>query len=190
MEVFVTGKYKDFKEYMEDNYFDDIKNRLGSFIVKNKDSFENDDFYKITWIEQDEIEYTVSGVTFKDLGDDWIEIRTTVDADVHFQGYTRGGADSDYDTKHYNVFFKARIDEGLKDVKVTNVTEYSVADYNKDKSMSQSWLNYLYEDRMDEYAEDFLRRNYPKALLQYMAIDPLEVVDVLWSSFFVTFVAK
>ena len=178
MEVFVTGKYKDFKEYMEDNYFDDIKNRLGSFIVKNKDSFENDDFYKITWIEQDEIEYTVSGVTFKDLGDDWIEIRTTVDADVHFQGYTRGGADSDYDTKHYNVFFKARIDEGLKDVKVTNVTEYSVADYNKDKSMSQSWLNYLYEDRMDEYAEDFLRRNYPKALLQYMAIDPLEVVDL------------
>lgn len=78
--MFVTGKYKDFKEYMEDNYFDDIKNRLGSFIVKNKDSFENDDFYKITWIEQDEIEYTVSGVTFKDLGDDWIEIRTTVDA--------------------------------------------------------------------------------------------------------------
>ena len=70
MEVFVTGKYEDFKEYMEDNYFDDIKNRLGSFIVKNKDSFENDDFYKITWIEQDEIEYTVSGVTFKDLGDD------------------------------------------------------------------------------------------------------------------------
>lgn len=179
MEVFVTGKYKDFKEYMEDNYFDDIKNRLGSFIVKNKDSFENDDFYKITWIEQDEIEYTVSGVTFKDLGDDWIEIRTTVDADVHFQGYTRGGADSDYDTKHYNVSFKARIDEGLKDVKVTNVTEYSVADYNKDKSMSQSWLNYLYEDRMDEYAEDFLRRNYPKALLQYMAIDPLEVVDAM-----------
>lgn len=179
MEVFVTGKYKDFKEYMEDNYFDDIKNRLGSFIVKNKDAFENDDFYNITWIEQDEIEYTVSGVTFKDLGDDWIEIRTTVDADVHFQGYTRGGADSDYDTKHYNVFFKARIDEGLKDVKVTNVTEYSVADYNKDKSMSQSWLNYLYEDRMDEYAEDFLRRNYPKALLQYMAIDPLEVVDAM-----------
>ena len=101
--MFVTGKYKDFKEYMEDNYFGDIKNRLGSFIVKNKDAFENDDFYKITWIEQDEIEYTVSGVTFKDLGDDWIEIRTTVDADVHFQGYTRGGADSDYDTKHYNV---------------------------------------------------------------------------------------
>ena len=179
MEVFVTGKYKDFKEYMEDIYFDDIKKWLGSFIVKNKDAFENDDFYKITWIEQDEIEYTVSGVTFKDLGDDWIEIRTTVDADVHFQGYTRGGADSDYDTRHYNVFFKARIDEGLKDVKVTNVTEYSAAEYNKDKSMSQSWLNYLYEDRMDEYAEDFLHRNYPKALLQHMAIDPLEVVDAM-----------
>ncbi len=27
--MFGTGKYKDFKEYMEDNYFDDIKNWLG-----------------------------------------------------------------------------------------------------------------------------------------------------------------
>lgn len=172
-------KYKDFKEYMEDNYFDDIVKNLGSFIIKNKDSFENNEFYKISWIEQNEISYTVRGATFKDLDDDWIEIRTTVDADVHFNGYTKGGPDSDYDTKHYNVFFKARIDDGLQDVRVTNVTEYSEADYDKDKKLTQSWLNYMREEKMDEYAEDFLRRNYPKALLQYMPIDPFEVVKAM-----------
>lgn len=84
-------KYKDFKEYMDDNYYDDIARRLGSYIVTHKDSFENDEFYKITWIEQYDITYTVCGVTFKDLGNDNIEIRTSIEAQVPFSGYTKYG---------------------------------------------------------------------------------------------------
>lgn len=177
--MFPTKKYKDFNEYMQDNYYNAIAKRLGSFIVQNKDAFENDAFYRISWIDPEEINYTVSGTTFKDLGDGRIEIRTTVDADVPFSGYTRGGQDSDSDTRSYNVFFSAKLDDGLQDMKVTEVSEYYKANYDKDKSMSQSWLNYMYEERMDEYAEDFLRRNYPKALLQHMPIDPYEVAKAM-----------
>lgn len=169
-------KYKDFKEYMDDNYYDDIARRLGSYIVTHKDSFENDKFYKITWIEQYDITYTVCGVTFKDLGNDNIEIRTSIEAQVPFSGYTKYGPDSDGDVKYYNVFFMALLDGELQNVQITNISEYRKADYDKDKTLSQSWLPYLYEEKMDEYAEDFLRRNYPKALLQPMPIDPFEVV--------------
>ena len=139
----ITRKYKDFKDYMENNYYDAIASRLGSYIVAHKDSFENDEFHTITWIEQDEIIYKVCGVTFKSLGDNKIEIRTSVEAQVPFDGLTRYGRDSDGDTKLYNVFFTAYLDEGLKDVRVTDITEYSKANYDKDKSLSQSWLSYL-----------------------------------------------
>lgn len=177
--MFLTRKYKDFNEYMEENYYDDIVKRLGSYIVSNKDSFENDEFHKITWIDQDEITYTVSGTTFKDLGDDYIEIRTSVDADVRFSGYTKYGQDSDSDTRIYNVFFKAKLDDGLHDVRITDVSEYNTALYDRDKTLSQSWLSYMYEEEVDKHAEDFLRRNYPKALLQPMPIDPFEVVKAM-----------
>ena len=177
--MFLTRKYKDFNEYMEENYYDDIVKRLGSYIVSNKDSFENDEFHKITWIDQDEITYTVSGTTFKDLGDGYIEIRTSVDADVRFSGYTKYGQDSDSDTRIYNVFFEAKLDDGLHNVRITDVSEYNVALYDRDKTLSQSWLPYMYEEDVDKHAEDFLQRNYPKALLQPMPIDPFKVVKAM-----------
>lgn len=177
--MFSTKKYKDFNEYMEENYYDDIVKWLGAYIICNRDSFENDEFHKITWIDQDEITYTISGTTFKDLGDGYIEIRTSVDADVRFSGYTKYGQDSDSDTRIYNVFFKARLDDGLHDVRITDVSEYNAALYDRDKTLSQSWLPYMYEEDVDKHAEDFLRRNYSKALLQSMPIDPFEVVKAM-----------
>lgn len=164
---------------MENNYYETIAKNLGAYIVAHKDSFENDEFHTITWIEQDEIIYKVCGVTFKSLGGNKIEIRTSVEAQVPFNGLTRYGRDSDGDTKLYNVFFTAYLDDGLKDVKVTDITEYSKANYDKDKSLSQSWLSYLREEKMDDYAEDFLRRNYPKALLHPMPVDPIEVANAM-----------
>lgn len=177
--VIITKNYKNFNEYVEDNYYDAFARRLGSYIVAHKDSFENEQFYKISWIEQDDITYKVCGTTFKDLGDNNIEIRTTIEAQVPFQGYTKYGPDSDGDSKLYNVFLTAHLDGGLQNEKIINITEYSKAAFDKDKTMSQSWLSYLYEEKMDEYAEDFLRRNYPKALLQPMPIDPFEVVKAM-----------
>ncbi len=101
-------KYKDFKEYMEDNYLDEMLKRLESYIVGHKSDFEDDDFYEIRWVYV--IGGSVCGVTFKDLGDNWLEIRTSVDVDVEFSGKYSGGFDSDSTTKTYNVFFKALLD--------------------------------------------------------------------------------
>ena len=170
-------EYKDFKEYMEYNYYDDIKRRLDPYIVSKKDSFENEDFYEITWIDMNEISYTVCGVTFKETDDGYLEIRTSVDAEVPFSGKTRYGRDSDGATKTYNVFFKAKLDNGLHDVKITEFGEYNKATYDKDKSLSQDLVPYLYEEAIEKNAEDFLKRNYPKALLQPMPLPVEEIVE-------------
>ena len=77
-------KYKDFKEYMENNFYDEIFNRLKPFIAGQKDSFESDEIYKVKWVEVDDIH--VSGVTFKEMEDGFLEIRTSIDADVDVEG--------------------------------------------------------------------------------------------------------
>ena len=40
------GKYADFKEYMEDVYYDDIFNKVKGYVASKKDSFESDEIYK------------------------------------------------------------------------------------------------------------------------------------------------
>lgn len=167
-------RYESFKKYLEDNYIDVIMDRLSAFIVKKKDSFESDEIIYVSWVELQDA--YVSGVTFKDLGNDELEIRSTIDAEVEVKGKSRYGYDSYEVTKCYNVFFKAVLADGLHNVTITEISEYDVNQYDRNKSLSQNLVPYMYEEDVEKHAEDFLRRHYPKALLQPMAIPVEEVV--------------
>lgn len=60
-------KYNNFKEYMEDVYYDEIFNRVKGLVYARKDSFESDTVYSVSYAEPYVIH--VSGVTFKEPDD-------------------------------------------------------------------------------------------------------------------------
>lgn len=166
-------KYKNFKQYMEDNFYDVIFNRLKGYVAENKDRFESDEIYDISFARLED--FKVSGVTFDEGQNNYLDIRVTVDAEIEIKGKTRFGYESDGITKCYNVFFSALLENGLHNTRITNIDEYNERAFNKRKSLSQDLLHYLYEEHIEEAAEDFLRRNYPKALLQPMPVPAEDV---------------
>ena len=166
-------KYKDFKAYMGDVYYDEIIKAVTPLVISNKDELGGNRFHKVTWAEPSGL--SVDGVTFKDLGDGWLEIRTSVYVDIEIEGQTRYDQESDTITKPYNVFFKARLENGLKNVSIIKKEEYCKARFDKQKSLSQDLVPYLYEEDVESAAEDFLRRIYPKALVEPMAL-PVEAI--------------
>lgn len=95
-------KYNNFKEYMEDVYYDEIFNRIKGLVFAHKDSFESDTVYSVSYVEPYDIH--VSGVTFKEQDDGFLEIRVSVDADISVKGKTRYGYDEIADNRAYNVF--------------------------------------------------------------------------------------
>lgn len=159
---------------MEDKYYDNIFNRLKGFIGGKRDSFESDAIYQVKWVELDDIH--VSGVTFKEAGNGELEIRVSVDADIDVEGKGKYGYDHFPVNKCYCAFFGALLQNGLHNVRLLKVEDYSPNQYEKDKSLSQNLVPYMYEEDVEKHAEDFLRRHYPKALLQPMAIPVEEVV--------------
>ncbi|MDD2978827.1 MAG: helix-turn-helix transcriptional regulator [Hespellia sp.] len=170
------AKYESFKAFLEDNFIDDMMAKLSSYIAtQSKDSFENDAISYVTWVSLQDIH--VSGVTFKDMGNDELEIRATVDADIEVAGKTRYGHETFEDCKCYNIFFRALLENGLHNVRITNVSEYDVSRYERDRSLSQNLVPYMYEEDVERHAEDFLRRHYPKALMQPMALPVEEIVS-------------
>jgi len=166
-------KYKDFKAYMVDIYYDEIFKAIKPLVIRDKDDLGGNQFIKVTWAELANV--SVDGVTFKDLGNGWLEIRTSVYADIEIEGQTKYDHDSDTITKPYNVFFKARLENGLKNVSVLKTEEYSKAKFDKQKTLSQALIPYLYEENVESDAEDFLRRIYPKALEEPMPL-PVEII--------------
>lgn len=81
--------YNNFREYMEDVYYDAIFNKLKNLVYTQKDSFENDVVYSVSYIQLYDIH--VSGVTFKEEETELLEIRVSVDADIAVSGRTRNG---------------------------------------------------------------------------------------------------
>lgn len=168
-------KYNNFKEYMEDVYYDEIFNKIKGLVYVHKDSFESDIVYSVSYAELDDIH--VSGVTFKERDDGLLEIRVSVDTDISVKGNGRYGYDETDEHCPYNVFFSARLENGLQQVTVIRAEEYNPAKFEKDKSLSQDLVPYLYEEDVEKNAEDFLKRYYPKALFQPMALPVFDVAQ-------------
>lgn len=167
--------YNNFREYMEDVYYDAIFNKLKNLVYTQKDSFENDVVYSVSYIQLYDIH--VSGVTFKEEETELLEIRVSVDADIAVSGRTRNGYDEIAANRTYNVFLSAKLENGLHQVRIIKAEEYNSAKFEKEKSLSQDLVPYLYEDSVEKSAENFLKKYYPKALLQPMAIPVCEVAE-------------
>lgn len=166
-------KYKDFKEYVEDVYYDEIFYKLKGLVWSQKDSFENENFTYVSKVDLYDIR--VCGVTFKELDTGLLEIRVSVDAEIRVQGKTRYDYEESSDTRTYNVFLVGELKDGLHNVKVTKAEEYNQAKYEKGKSLSQDLVPYMYEENVEDEAEAFLKKYYPKALLQPMPVPAVEV---------------
>lgn len=166
-------KYKNFKEYMGDMYYNEIFSKIKSLVLAHKNSFENGSVYSVSYVELEDIH--VVGVTFKELENELLEIRVSVDAEIGVSGKTKHGYDTKAINRTYNVFFKAKLENGLQQVKITKAEEFNEPKFEKDKSLNQDLVPYLYEDAVEKNAEDFLSRHYPKALLQPMQLPVFEV---------------
>ena len=168
------GKYSNIKEYMGSEYYNQLHAAIKPLVIKDKDDFD-DKGGKIVFVELDDI--SVSGVTF-DVGDnDEIIIRVSVDACVNVRIRDRGDEDIDPQNRTYNVFCSAVLKDGLQNFKIISSTEYNERQYDKDKSLSQDLVPYMYEDDVEKHAEDFLKRHYPKALLQPMPLPVEEIAE-------------
>lgn len=171
----MAKKYNDFKEYMQNEFYNEISQEITNFIAGREREFESSEIYNVKSLELASIH--VSGVTFKEATDNEIEIRTTVDAEIGIVGCGRSGDDYFAENKCYNVFFEALLQDGLHNVRITKTEEYYQNKYEPNRSLSQALVPYMYEEDVECHAEDFLKRHYPKALLQPMPLPVGEIVE-------------
>lgn len=172
-------KYKDFKEYMQQNYYNEIFQSVEKFAYANKGrlNFESGHIYEVTYQKLDSIR--VTGVTFKEAENEMLEIRVSVDAEFEIYGNTKYGRESDSATLCFCVFFHAFLENGLHDIADFTVEEYEKNKYERDRSLSQSLVPYMYEEDVEKHAEAFLHKHFPKALLQPMALPAYDILTAM-----------
>lgn len=163
-----------FTSYVADRFYNELFAAINDYAETNSDNL-NLRLYKVNKIGGIELSgITVKFVSVNDLPGSEIEFEVAIDAEFDVRE-----ADYHYDTDEFTsqwFMLKCRgdLECGLDDFQITGISIYNGKN-RQPKPMSDALVPIISKDNLEAVATDFLKRNYPKALLQPMAVDPSEL---------------
>lgn len=160
----MAQKYTSFSSYLEDVYYNQIFDRIKFYIINNRDRM-NLSTYSVPDPSYAELsDFHVMSVTFRELDNDQIEFRASIQAEIEISGKRRRDFESDTTDCWFSISFSAVLNNGLHQVKLLDISEYSKERFNAEDSLTKYLVPYVYAKDLDSHAEKFLLNYCPRAL--------------------------
>lgn len=162
-------EYKSFEDYLTRVYYNEIFSAVKGYLIRNLHRLDiRCSVYDPGYISLEN--FHIRSVSFHKTSGSAINFNATVEADsvVKDSGY---GYEEDETDVWCSLYCSAIFSNGLSGFRILRVDDYTKNQYNKEDSLSHYLVPYLYAVDLDKAAEDFLRRNYPEAILQPMRLD-------------------
>lgn len=167
---------RSFKDYVADRFYNELYDGIQEFIKENPHNLDLN-LYKVQDI--DEIELTDIRVVFVDVHDQpgtGISFDIAVDADIETIEEDKYCNEDEEASQWFMVRCSGDLACSLDDFEIHSISVYS-GKIPQPKPMSDALVPIIRKDDLEKVATDFLKRNYPKALLQPMAVDPKDLAE-------------
>lgn len=177
----MTGN-RSFMDYIAKRFDGQIFNAVASYVDEvGHDDFDHLDLriYRLHQIGDFElVETRVLHTAIYDLPGMQIgfDIRVEGEIEVHEGDYHYD--DTENPTQWFFLKCTGDLDKNLDDFTIHDITVYD-SRAKHDKPMYDSLVPVMYKKDYEDRAHDFLQANYPKALLQTEAVDPIAVADAM-----------
>lgn len=119
------------------------------------------------------------GVTFKEGEGDCICFRTAVQTDVILRGKGHRDYEEDMVTPWFTVAFSGILHNGLSNVRILGVDDYSRERFDKEDALTKYLVPYVYAKDLDEHATRFLEKYCPRALKTAMPLPLNEILEAM-----------
>ena len=164
---------------MYDNYYDEIYKYVRNFLFQKKDSsfLSSRTVPNVNYFEIED--FHVEGATFNSTDSNILDFRLTLTVDVSIFGKSRYDYDSESKSVWISVSFSCLLENGLHNVKIKNVDEYSQENFEKESKLNHFFVPYLHSKDADDVAEKFLKEYYPAAVETPMPLPINEIVHNL-----------
>ena len=168
--------YKSFEEYMYDNYYDQIFNKVTNFLFQKKNSsfLSSGNVLDVNYFEMED--FHIEGATFHSTDNNILDFRLTLTVNVSVFGKSRYDYDSESKSVWVSIYFTSLLENGLYNVRITRVDEYSQEQFKKESKLDHFFVPYLYNEDADDVAEKFLKEHYPAAVETPMPLPIDEIV--------------
>ena len=163
-----TGR--SFTEYISSRFYNDLFTAVGSYVEDNYASLDLHS-YAVKYIDSAVLsDITVKRAYVGDRDDMGIAFDVALEAEIEVYEVDRHHDNSDVCNRWFCVKCEADLAQHLDDIHILGVCPYSQKAC-MERPLDDNLVPYIKPEKLDEAAADFLRRNYPKALLEPMAID-------------------
>ncbi len=167
---------RSFKGCISDRFYNDFYSYIENYIEENQDSLDLDiqNVHDVGGVSLADME-----VKFASINDlPGMEIEFDVAVEVIIQVSERDYHYDDYDVcnQWFLLNCSGNLEASLSDFKISGIELYTQR--NKiDKPLSDALVPYMWADELDSVAYEFLKKNYPEALKEPMAIEPIELAS-------------
>ena len=119
----MSKKYDTFSDYLGDVYYNQIFNRIKSYVYNNKDrlNLSTSAVLDPSYVELSD--FQIMGVSFHEADMDKVEFKATVCADIEVSGRGRRDYESDSAECWVSIPFSATLKNGLQNVSIGYVSE-------------------------------------------------------------------
>jgi hypothetical protein len=162
---------RSFKDYVTDRFENELFTAIQSYTADNYDGL-NLRLYKVRnigGIELSDIE--VKFVSVNDLPDMKIEFEVVIEAELEVRESDHHYDDSEICSQWFMLKCSGDLDCNLDDFAISSVNTYAFKN-KQTKPMSDHLVPIINREQLESVATDFLRRHYPEALYEPMAISP------------------
>ena len=154
-----------FAEYIKENFYDPIYDRVKSYIFGNRNKFDltSPRIYPVTETTLEDIDIRHINAEDTDPQGTKITFYPIVLATVGISGRTRDDYDMDTKDFMFRLHCTADLGKALDDFKIVGIEEY----YSRKKyenALTDSLVPYIPVEKMDDKAEEILKAYYPEVL--------------------------
>ena len=164
------------KNYIANRFYNELYDGVQRFIKDNPNDLDLT-LYRVRNI--DDVELSDIRVIFVDVDDrpgTDISFDVAIDADIETIEEDKYCNEDEEAGQWFMVRCSGDLACSLDDFEIHSISIYS-GKKPQPKPMSDALVPIISKDNLESVATDFLKRNYPKALLQPMAIDPKELAE-------------
>ena len=160
----MSKKYDTFAAYLEDVYYNQIFSKIKSYLFNNKGrlNLSTSVVPDPSYVELSD--FKIMGVNFHESDTDRIECKVTVLAEIEISGRGRRDYESDSTECWLSIPFSAILKNGLQQVRIGYVSEYSRELFRAEDALTKYLVPYIYAKDLDKHAEKFLEKYCPRVL--------------------------
>lgn len=166
-----------FRDVIDNVYYDDIFDALSEYVESNPDRLDVNSYVVESPDEASLEDIRIMSINITESKGNGILFDVVVATEIEVAETVKRNRQTDGVGQWFRISCSAELEDRLQDFDITGVHIYNKYRDSKETHLSEYLVPIISQDKLDDAAEKFLKKYYPEALSEPMAVPAREIAN-------------